>query len=66
MPCPAFICVAPTGNHKTMTSTDNPTKEPSINDNLPNGNPSLRTVLLFFGALVALAAILVLYMEYVS
>jgi hypothetical protein len=48
-----------------MTSTDNPPKEPSINDNLPTSNPSLRTVLLFFGALVALAVILVLYMEYV-
>lgn len=48
-----------------MTSTDNSPKEPSINDNLPTSNPPLRTVLLVFGALVALAAIIVLYMEYV-
>jgi hypothetical protein len=50
----------------TMTDTDNLPKESSINDNLPNSNPSLRSVLLVLGMIVAIVVTLVLYMEYGS
>jgi hypothetical protein len=49
-----------------MTGTDHPSKEPSINDSLPTSNPSLRTVLLVLASIVAIAVMLVLYMEYGS
>jgi hypothetical protein len=46
-----------------MTNTDQkpiPAKEPmvSINDNLPNGNPSLRVVLTVFGCLMVVVLVL--------
>lgn len=50
----------------TMTGTDNPSEGPSINDNLPTSNPSLRTVLLVLAIIVAVAGTFVLYMEYGS
>ena len=46
-----------------MTHTDQkpiPAKEPmaSINDNLPNGNPSLKVVLTVYGCLVVVVLVL--------
>ena len=46
-----------------MTTVNNSQKEPSINDSLPNGNPSMRTVLLVLVGLVAAAAVIVLLVE---
>lgn len=49
-----------------MADTGNQSKEPSINDNLPTSNPSLRSVLLVLAIIAAFAVTLVLYMEYGS
>jgi hypothetical protein len=48
----------------TMTDADRPSKDFPNNNELPTSNPSLRTVLLVLGIIVAAAVTLVLYMEY--
>lgn len=49
-----------------MTDTNNPSKDFPNNNDLPTSNPSLRTVLLVLGIIVAVAVTFVLYVEYGS
>ena len=48
-----------------MTNTDmspaTPVPPPSINDNLPTSNPSLKTVLVVFGAFVVIVLVLIFH-----
>jgi hypothetical protein len=44
--------------------TSQPPSEPSINDNLPNSNPSGKSILMVLAGIVVLAVALLLYSEY--
>jgi hypothetical protein len=43
-----------------MTDVKNVQKEPSINDSLPNNNPSLKTVLLVLGGVVVVVGLFIM------